>query len=866
MIGKKHINEPNCLLDALPAKDCLAKLVVDDKTGENRRGITVTEHCRITGYVAEALYASLIDSVKRILSSSAPFFAAIHDVGKLSPDFQRMIYVNLLGNVKDLPQLQRANETRASRKDISFHGKVSQTAIENCFPEQKFLAAIEGMHHGFKPNFTPCLEDADIYGGKNWTCLRHNLIESLKTEFGSSSALNFVNEWNEACVLGGFITVADWIASGGYFGRLEQNHFIPEEKLREYTENAVRRAGFVPLAIKKNLRFEDIFGFSPRQVQSDLFESIDAPGVYVLEAPMGLGKTEAALYAAYKMLEKGLASGIYFGLPTQLTSNKIYERVEAFLAKITDESYPLKLLHSSAWLEDDVLGVDAKVGGSWFDAKKRGILAPFAVGTIDQALMAAMNVKHSMVRAFGLAGKVVILDEVHSYDSYTGTIMNALVDELKHIGCTVIILSATLTSNQKKKILCLDSTQNLSNAYPLITAQEQESFKEISCAGAIGRNVEIKLESDDKNAFEEALNRACDGEQVLWIENTVAEAQSAYKRLAAKANDLGVECGLIHSRFIKKHRAEIEGKWVSLYGKSGRKHRSECGRILVGTQVLEQSIDIDADYLVTRICPMDMVLQRLGRLWRHRENDDIRPKTSKCEASILVPAEWPIKNDRSFGDSGVVYSPYVLCRTMEVLISVRFISLPDDIRSLLEQVYLERMEDGLFAKLKKDLQQEKEKLQNFARIELCSEKRTETDSVVRTRYSEIDTVSVLLLESFVRKDDGVEISFWGESDKVFLPKFTSDEKLKCALSRKIVEHCVVVSEKNAPPEDKNIQAFAGYVYLGNVEDEEKSLFRAVIVDRDNSFRDLNRNRLEIKDDDLTKKMLYTDRIGYQVEK
>jgi len=866
MLGKKQKNTDNEALEALPLSQCLAKTVDFGDSGVKKPGISVAEHCRITGYVAKALYDVLIGNVRKILTESAPFFAAIHDVGKLSPDFQRKIYVSLLGNVKELPQLQRANENRASRKDIGFHGKVSQTAIENCFPEQKFLAAVEGMHHGFKPNFTPCSEDADIYGGKNWTCLRHNLIESLKTEFGPFSDLNFVNEWNVASVLGGFITVADWIASGGYFGRLEQNHFIPEEKLCEYTENAVRRAGFAPLAIKKNLRFEDIFGFSPRQVQSDLFESIDAPGVYVLEAPMGLGKTEAALYAAYKMLEKGLASGIYFGLPTQLTSNKIYERVEAFLAKITDESYPLKLLHSSAWLEEDALGVDAKVGGCWFDFSKRKILAPFAVGTIDQALMAAMNVKHSMVRSFGLAGKVVILDEVHSYDSYTGTIMNALVDELKHIGCTVIILSATLTSNQKKKILCLDSAQNLSNAYPLITTQEKESFKEISSAGEHGRNVEIKLESDDKNAFEEALNRACDGEQVLWIENTVADAQSVYKRLAAKANDLGVECGLIHSRFIKKHRAEIEGKWVSLYGKSGRKHRSECGRILVGTQVLEQSIDIDADYLVTRICPIDMILQRFGRLWRHRENDEIRPKTSKCEASILVPAEWPIKSDRSFGVSGAVYSPYVLCRTMEVLRSIRFISLPNDIRSLLEQVYLERIEDGLLSKMKSDLLQKKEKLQGMARIGLSSAIQTLPESAVQTRFSEVDTVSVLLLKSFERKDNGVEVCFWDEDDKVFFPKFTSDEKEKCNLSRKIVEHCVVVAEKNAPPIERNIQAFAGYVYLGNAEDEEMCLFRAVIVDRDNSFRDLNRNRFEYNDDNLTKKMLYTDSIGYQIEK
>ena len=528
MLGKCLNNTQKRQIEAFSPEKCLAKLVDDNLTGEKKPGISIAEHCLITGFVAEELCKSLIDNVKAILTESAPFFASIHDVGKISPDFQRMIYTSWLGNVKDFPQLQSANENRAKRKDVSFHGKVSQVSIESSFPEQKMLATIEGMHHGFKPNFSPVAENSDIYGGDNWTTLRHKLIENLKQSFPYSGSNN-LNEWNQACVIGGFITVADWIASGGYFGNIQQNHSYSKDDLKSIAHRAVHNAGFIPLSIKSGLQFEDIFGFTPRKIQSDLFESVTSPGVYVLEAPMGLGKTEAALYAAYKMLEKGLASGIYFGLPTQLTSNKIYERVESFLSKIVGEesSYCLKLLHSSAWLEEDSFGEDAKVGKSWFDSKKRRILAPFAVGTIDQALMAAMNVKHSMVRAFGLAGKVVILDEVHSYDSYTGTIMNALVDELKHIGCTVIILSATLTSSQKKKILNLPLEQVLNESYPLISSQTDKSFSEISSLGESNRKVSIQISKDDKKAFDVALEKAENGEQVLWIENTVAEAQDA---------------------------------------------------------------------------------------------------------------------------------------------------------------------------------------------------------------------------------------------------------------------------------------------------------------------------------------------------
>jgi len=868
MLGKSTKNTQERQIEALLPEKCLAKLVDDNLTGKKKPGISVAEHCLITGFVAEELCKSLIDNVKEILTESAPFFASIHDVGKISPDFQRMIYTSWLGNVKDFPQLQSANENRAKRKDVSFHGKVSQVSVESNFPEQKMLATIEGMHHGFKPNFSPVAENSDIYGGENWTALRHKLVENLKLIFPYSGSI-ILNEWNQACVVGGFITVADWIASGGYFGNILQNHSYSRDDLKSIARKAVHNAGFIPLSIKQGLQFKDIFGFSPRKIQSDLFESVSSPGVYVLEAPMGLGKTEAALYAAYKILEKGLASGIYFGLPTQLTSNKIYERVQSFLEKIVVEEslYCLKLLHSSAWLEEDSFGEDAKVGKSWFDSKKRGILAPFAVGTIDQALMAAMNVKHSMVRAFGLAGKVVILDEVHSYDSYTGTIMNALVDELKHIGCTVIILSATLTSSQKKKILNLPFEQALNDSYPLISSQTDKAFSEISSLGESNRNVSIQISKDDKKAFDIALEKAENGEQVLWIENTVADAQDAYKKLAAKSAEMGLECGLIHSRFIKKQRSEIENKWVSLYGKNGYSKRSACGRILVGTQVLEQSIDIDADYLITRICPMDMLLQRIGRLWRHRENDKIRPSSAKCETLVLSPViEDVIKSDKIFGVTGVVYSPYVLSRTLEVLKSVEAINLPNDIRGLLEGVYQERQEEGILAKMRTDLTTKQEHLQGLARVGLSTAISTLPESAVQTRYSDVDTVSVLLLDSFEIRENGVEIKFWNESETVLLPKHPSSEKEKREISKRIVEHSVVIAEKDAPPIDRRIVFFENYVYLGNKEDDEKCLFRAVIVDRDCSFRDLNRNRLEILNDENPKKMLYTKSVGYKIDK
>ena len=167
---------------------------------------------------------------------------------------------------------------------------------------------------------------------------------------------------------------------------------------------ALDHAGFLPLSLQTGLSFEALFGFSPREVQQAFIDQVSGPGVYILEAPMGMGKTEAALYAAYRMLEQGKAGGIYFALPTQLTSNKIHDRVNAFLSRILlqDSLQAPLLLHGKAWLKtfsEQEMGEDAAPGKPWFQSGKRGLLAPFAVGTIDQALMAVIRVRHSAVRA-----------------------------------------------------------------------------------------------------------------------------------------------------------------------------------------------------------------------------------------------------------------------------------------------------------------------------------------------------------------------------------------------------------------------------------------------------------------------------------
>nr|WP_281388329.1 CRISPR-associated helicase Cas3' [Undibacterium jejuense] len=653
-------------------------------------------------------------------------------------------------------------------------------------------------------------------------------------------------------------TVSDWVGSGALFED-------PEGDWKSNIDVALDEAGFVCPQIRPNLSFQKIFGFEPKDTQLKLIAAVNQPGVYVLEAPMGLGKTEAALYAAYQLLKNNSATGIYFALPTQLTSEKIHERVNQFLKKILDETTlhsQALLVHSNAWLN---MGEEANPGGTWFAQGKRGILAPFAVGTVDQALMAVMNVKHGFVRTFGLAGKIVILDEVHSYDSFTGTILDALVKALRQLQCTVIILSATLTQERRKSLLGLSTSCNTSyKPYPLITAQPNEAlFVEIETAKIpdvmvhIGHATEIA-------AIEEAILRAEQGQQVLWIENTVNEAQAVFQLLAARSIGLGIACGLLHSRFLKIDRACNEDIWVRVFGKNGAKARAAQGRILVGTQVLEQSLDIDADFLVSRIAPTDMLLQRLGRLWRHTET--VRPAIAKREAWILAPdlATAIISPEQTFGSTVKVYAPYVLCRSLAVWKSIDDLSLPSQIRELIEATYAPKAECDDMAKHLQQLKLNRKKLEGLALVGLSIAGSTQAEETAQTRHSELETTEVLLVRSIQVAHQGVYVTLLNR-EKILVPQNgrSLGRKKWRELTITLMQNTLKVADYLAPIaiDRKHILWLGDYFYLGKPEFNESNQLRVALVDESGAIRSLQEGLASEK-----YTLTYDERIGYQAKK
>lgn len=815
--------------EPLPLEKRLAKTYrLED--GSVVAGRLVLNHCQIVGEVARAIISRMPGWLRSdLFPDGSELIAATHDIGKVSPAFQKKIYSAI--SLKDKGTLSGFGSINPETEiQWGGHAGVSQaTAV--AYNVGRYIPEILGQHHGLSPNVSSYGADCESFGGEPWLIERGELIAQLKQALGSEFPV--LKTPLQALVLAGLTTVSDWIGSGSLFEK-------PEEEWRSKISEALNSAGFVAPEMKPAMSFSDVFGFEPKELQSRLIELASQPGVYVLEAPMGIGKTEAALYVAYRLMEARKATGFYFALPTKLTSDRIHDRVDEFLSKVLDDRSSHKkalLLHGSAWLKQSEMGEEGNPGGSWFAHGKRGILAPFAVGTIDQALMAVMRVKHGFVRTFGLAGKVVILDEVHSYDSFTGTILDGLVKALRELQCTVIILSATLTKKRRVELLGIEPQ---SDAYPLITA-----------AHSIGTGIEISVKPltdvpvdvfhrSESDSIQEALERAEKGQQVLWIENTIQEAQGIYRKIAARSSELGIECGLLHSRFTKSDRASNEKKWVSYFGKNNAGDRLRHGRILVGTQVLEQSLDIDADFLVTRFAPTDMLLQRLGRLWRHIETS--RPESARREAWILSSElEEAIESPKdSFGASAKVYSPYVLCRSLEVWKDVSRLMIPGQIRQLIEETYSERRENGFMAKYLHDLVREREKLQRLALSGMARPGTTLPEEQAHTRYSERKTVEVLLVRS-LSHDSQAKTTVVHLSDGEVLVPWNG-----CSITRKkwreisviLGQHTLTVPEYYAPdPVSRSkIEWLKDYFYLGKSEYQESLLLRVALVDDDNRIR------------------------------
>jgi CRISPR-associated endonuclease/helicase Cas3 len=427
-------------------------------------------------------------------------------------------------------------------------------------------------------------------------------------------------------------------------------------------------------------------GRSPRPLQQGIANLLDIlpeePALVVIEAPMGEGKTEAALSCATG------SRGLYVAMPTQATSNALFGRLAKFLdaQPLQESKFPIALAHGSGGtaaaalkLREIGLGTaDSPVQAcGWFQGSKRALLCAQGIGTVDQGLVGVLNTRHGFLRLFGLSGRTVIFDEVHAYDTYTGGLIEGLIAWLKVLGCRVVVMSATLPAGRR---------QNLLQAWAGSTAAEQPTapYPRISWAvtgqqGSIAfeasrqQRVAIRSIPSDPGALAaQAALWANQGARVLVVVNKVARAQALFRLLA------GTAATLFHARFPMQQRLKIEQQVLTLFGPDGT---ATDGHVLVATQVAEQSLDIDFDVLITDPAPVDLVLQRQGRIHRHR-----RMRPDGFEQPVVYVGDL----DQSIPTlelSSFVYSDMEVLRSVAWLQAHPELCLPEDIDRAVQDVY-----------------------------------------------------------------------------------------------------------------------------------------------------------------------------------
>ncbi|EPG75085.1 CRISPR-associated helicase Cas3 [Leptospira fainei serovar Hurstbridge str. BUT 6] len=509
----------------------------------------------------------------------------------------------------------------------------------------------------------------------------------------------------------GFVSVCDWVGSDSShftYCNISLDPKVYFHNAKEKAKEALSEFDLISKIQKPFMRFQELFPEikTPRPLQKTI-ESINFTGkpyLLIIEAPTGEGKTESALFAH----SKGYNKGFFFGLPTQGSANQISNRVNRFLIHNLKVNQKAILAHGTAWLNREVKE-DGKYGSSknnientaeselseWFFSKKRTLLAPYGVGTIDQAMLAALNVKHGFVKLFGLSGKTLIIDEVHAYDSFMLPIIERLLEWCASLRANVILLSATLPSSMKERLLCAYSTKKLifqRDKYPLISYIEKDSENLLEHSNIQTRKEEIisiQFATHEKGNISEIANKILESIQnegnVLWICNTIQKAQQVYSYLKdykTQTSDT-FYLKLFHSRFKFKDRKSIEQEIESLFGpENSNEKRSRPKRgILIATQVAEQSLDIDFDYLVTDIAPIDLLLQRLGRIHRHNR---INRASRFSEPSVLILIPASLEEFKSFSS---MYYEFTIAKTLAALSETPKIRLPQMYRNFVEEVY-----------------------------------------------------------------------------------------------------------------------------------------------------------------------------------
>lgn len=672
-----------------------------------------------------------------------PFLLSLHDIGKFSASFQNL-RPDLFG-VMQQRQWPRSDSPRHDalghllwRKHLRAHfqqmgllptQRTGGLRAGNTFAGLEYwMQAVTG-HHGAPPQrdavpgrLSHYFEMKDTEAASAFCSGIARLLLPAETRFPQPDL--------ETCQtsswwLAGFAVLCDWLGSNrDYFPFLETAQPLESywALAKERAEVAISHTELLPAAVAGLMSLQSLFAAkintpTPLQTHCERLELHGGPQLFILEDVTGAGKTEAAVMLAHRLMAAGNAQGIYFGLPTMATANAMYDRMAEIYRRLFqgDTKPSLVLAHGARDLSahfrqaivptvgektesygDDTESANSHCSSWLADNRKKALLAEVGVGTIDQALMAILPARHQSLRLLGLLGKLLVVDEVHACDAYMNRLLCSLLQAHAASGGSAILLSATLPARQRQQLTKAFADgagwdkrklhKTGADDYPLFTHAHATGLDEARLAtrDSVRRRVTVDMVHSTEEVEHRLAKAVAAGQCACWIRNTVADAREAFVRLRHLYPAWDID--LFHARYAMQDRLGIEQRIVNRFGPmSGADERR--GQVLIATQVVEQSLDLDFDLLITDLAPIDLIIQRAGRLHRHRRGD-------RGEPVLVVNGPDPVGDiTPAWFKENLEGASYVYPHHGQIWLTAHLLKLqggfrmPEDARRLIEGVY-----------------------------------------------------------------------------------------------------------------------------------------------------------------------------------
>ena len=663
-------------------------------------------HMLDVGAVGEVLVRQL--GLAPALSEAFVLLVVLHDLGKINGAFRDML-------VDGAPQTA-GTHWEATEALLRWHDEqLLASVLRGRETAREALYAATAGHHGRPPWRDLQLDRRGVAPAGDWKRMLDTAGQDALADAAAAIEI-FAALWPSASLgdmraaeanalswrLAGLANAADWIGSNAeWFPPVPAGPAAADylAGARARARHAVAEAGLATPRVANRSLFE--FGLRPMQAAAERADLPDGPALAVIEDETGAGKTEAALILAHRMLQAGKGRGLYFALPTMATADAMFARVAGVIGRAFEGRPSLALAHGRAahseafraLREGAAARTDEPAPTDWLaDGRRRALLADVGVGTVDQALLAVVRAKHAALRLFGLSGKILIVDEVHEVgEPYMAELLAGLLGAHAAQGGSAILLTATLPLELRRKLLAafeagagrapgpLDD-----QAYPALTVSGAEPAA-IEAQPAVRGPVAVRRLGDVAAAVGLLEEASKGGAACVWVRNAVDEAIAAVSALW----EAGVPADLLHARFALSDRKTHEASALARFGKD---RTARPGRVLVATQVVESSLDLDFDVMVSDLAPVAALIQRAGRLWRHM---DRRPAGDRPVAApilhVLTPDPDDVRGPRwlepVLGRGAFVYPAALQWRSARVLMEAGRIEAPAGLRALIEAAH-----------------------------------------------------------------------------------------------------------------------------------------------------------------------------------